>query len=97
MKLNTERARQAGREVLTAAEELKSDQTPDSLRSASQRLRGLELSDALSDAATGYEDFLRRFGNELEWLGNTVVSAADVVDMTEEAAKASFDQVDIPV
>jgi hypothetical protein len=96
VKLDVEKARQAGRDVLTAADESRSDPVPDSLRSGSQRLRGLSLSDALNDAATGYEDFLKRFGNELEWLGNAVVSAADQVEQTDEAAKASIEQLGIP-
>ncbi|EFV12383.1 hypothetical protein [Segniliparus rugosus] len=96
MKLDTEKARQSGREVLAAKDELSGDGTPDSLRAAAEGVKGLALQDALAACAEGYEGFKTRFGNELDYIGHTVIAAAEIIDMTDEAAQASIARLDIP-
>ncbi|MGL6234928.1 MAG: hypothetical protein ACRC20_06245 [Segniliparus sp.] len=96
MRLDVEKTRQAGREVLTAKDELQGDDTPASLRTAADGMKGLALQDALNACAEGYEGFKTRFGDELDYIGHSVIAAADGVEMTDEAAKASIEKLDIP-
>ena len=95
MRLDTDKARGAGRGVLAAKDEVEGDDTAAVLRAAAEGLRGLAFHDALNAAADGYASFTKRFGDELDWLGHTVISAADAFDATDESSKTSIQKLDV--
>ncbi|MGL6235703.1 MAG: hypothetical protein ACRC20_10190 [Segniliparus sp.] len=96
MKLDTEKARQAGREVLSDGEALRADQSPSASRDAAAGLAGLDLADALVAVADGQQEYLRRFADGHDWLGNAVIEAADKVDATDDDAKANIERSGVP-
>jgi hypothetical protein len=97
VRLDVEKARQAGREVLKAGSELASNPVAAALRAAADGLEGLgSAADSLRGAADVYEAYVRRFGDEHEWLGDAVISAANLVEATDEDARADIEKLGIP-
>ncbi|ADG99468.1 hypothetical protein Srot_3044 [Segniliparus rotundus DSM 44985] len=92
LRLDVDKARQAGREVLADGEGLRADQTPASSREAAAGLEGLDVADALRAVADGQEAYLRRFADGHDWLGNAVVEAADTVGATDEDGAAVIER-----
>ncbi|WP_041407390.1 hypothetical protein [Segniliparus rotundus] len=97
MRLDVDKARQAGREVLRAGSELASNPVAAALRAAADGLEGLgSAGDSLREAADVYGAYARRFADEHEWLGDAVISAANQVEATDESAKADIEKLGIP-
>lgn len=94
MRLDVEKTRKAGQDVLAAKDKLLADLTAASLRDGANGLQGLALADALVNAADIYEACVRRFGDQHDFIGHTVVELANKAEATDEDAGAEFKKLD---
>ncbi|EFV14020.1 hypothetical protein [Segniliparus rugosus] len=96
MKLDTEKLRKAGVDVLALRDGMCADQTAQGFIEAQSGLIGLSITAALAALHNDYKDFQGRFSGELDYLGNAVIAAASDVELTDEDGMKAIDSLDIP-